>query len=805
MTNHWVDIGHANAVLIMGSNAAEHHPISFKWVLRAKDKGATVIHVDPKFSRTSSKANFHVPLRSGTDIAFLGGMMKYILEKEKYFKEYVVEYTNASFLVNEKFGFDDGAFTGLDEAKKVYDKSSWTFINDDKGVPLKDRTLQDKRCVFQLLKKHYSRYSLDKVSSITGVSQKDLMRVYETFAATGKPNKAGTMMYALGWTQHTYGVQIIRLACMIQLMLGNIGVPGGGINALRGEPNVQGSTDHALLYDNLPGYHAVPRTSWPTLADYIKAGTPVTNDPKSANWWSNRSKYVVSLLKGWFGEAATAENEFGYPWLSKLEPGEDCSVLYVYDRMLKNQVKGGFIFAHNPCQSIPNSHKVRRAMENLDWAVFAELHHSESTDFWRGPKAKPTGIKTEVFLLPSAERGEKDGTTSNSGRWHIWHHKAIEPMGDSKPMGWMMVEIMKRVRTLYAQEGGAFPAPILNLDWYEAYDPDLMSRKINGWYTRDTKIGDKEFKKGGQVPLFPSLTDDGSTVSLNWLYCGAHTDEGNHTKRRDLTQTPMQAKLGLFPKYVWSWPANRRILYNRASVDKNGKPWNPDLPVILWEDGKWVGDVPDGAYPPLADEKGKYPFIMHKEGHSQLFGPGLADGPFPEHYEPIETPVTKHPFSKRMHNPLAKIMSSDMDPLAKPGDPRFPVVLTTYVLTEHWCAGGHSRNTPVLLEAEPQIYCEMSHELADQIGVKNGEVVEVESLRGKVQAVAMVTVRIRPFTVQGKTVHLIGIPYCFGWATPKCGDAVNRLTPSVGDANTGIPEYKACLVNIRKCAKVTEL
>jgi len=805
MTQHWIDIKNANAVLIMGSNAAEHHPISFKWVLAAKDAGAPVFHVDPKFSRTSARCDLHVPLRSGTDIAFLGGMLNYILQTESHHKDYVVEYTNAAFIVGKDYAFKDGMFSGFDKATKRYDKKKWAFAKDDKGVPRRDPTLKDPRCVFQLLKTHYSRYTIDKVSSITGVSKDNLMTVWKAVAATGKPDKAATIMYALGWTQHSVGVQNIRLAAMIQLLLGNIGVAGGGINALRGEPNVQGSTDHAILWHILPGYLPVPSTAWPTLAEYNKANTPVTSDPKSANWWGNRPKYMASLLKSWFGDAATAENEFGYGWLPKVDPHVDYASLYIVDRMYKGHIKGGFVFGHNPAQSMPNTNKVRKALQNLDWLAVGEVHDTETASFWRQPGLDSKAIKTEVFLLPACQRGEKDGTTSNSGRWLMWHYKGCEPRGDSHSMGWMVVEIMKRVVDLYKKEGGTFPEPILNLDWYPEYDADRVAKDINGHFTRDTKVGDKEYKKGDQVPSFVALTDDGATTSMNWLYTGCYGPAGNLSQRRDHKQTPMQAKIGLFPNYSWAWPVNRRIIYNRASVDVNGKPFNPDKAVIAWEDGKWVGDVPDGGWPPMADPKGKYPFIMQAEGHGQLYGPGRMDGPFPEHYEPAETPVTSHPFSKQLNNPCMKVIESDMDKLAKPADPRFPIVLTTYSLTEHWCGGGDTRNTPPLLEAEPQLYVEMSHALAKEKGIKNGDPILVESLRGKVEAIAMVTVRMTPLTIKGKTVHLIGMPFCFGWTTPGVGDATNRLTVSVGDPNTTIPEYKACLVNVRKADKVTEL
>ena len=805
MTQHWIDIKNADVVLIMGSNAAEHHPISFKWVLRAKDAGATLIHVDPKFSRTSARCDFHVPLRSGTDIAFLGGMMKYIIEKELYFKDYITDYTNAAFIVSEGFSFKDGLFSGYDPATKTYDRKSWTFDKDENGIVQKDKTLQHPRCVFQMLKKHYDRYDIATVSAVTGVSKENLLKVWDAVAATGKPNKAATMMYALGWTQHSVGVQNIRCAGIIQLLLGNVGVAGGGINALRGEPNVQGSTDHSLLYDGLPGYHPVPTTAWPTLADYLKANTPVSKDPKSVNWWQNRPKYVVSLLKSWFGDAATAENEFGYGWLPRIEPNVEYASLFLFDKMYKGKIKGGFIYGHNPAMSMPNTHKIRKALTNLDWFVIGEAHETETAAFWRQPGFDPKNVKTEVFLLPSCQRGEKDGTTSNSGRWHMWHYKGYEPMGVSKPMGWMVVEIMKRVKALYEKEGGAFPAPILSLDWYKEYDADFVAKKINGQFTRDVTIGDKQYKKGDQVPAFPMLAADGSTNSMCWVYAGSYGPGGNLTKRRDHTQTPMQAKIGLYPNYSWAWPVNRRIIYNRASVDVHGKPYNPAKAVIAWEDGKWIGDVPDGPAAPMADPKGVYPFIMHTEGHGQLFGPGRVDGPFPEHYEPAETPITVNPFSKQMHNPCMKVAESDLDALAKPGDPRYPIVLTTYSLTEHWCGGGDTRNTPPLLEAEPQLYIEMSQELAKEKGIKNGEVVVIESLRGKVEAVAMVTVRMTPLQVAGKTLHLVGMPFCFGWTTPGCGDATNRLTVSVADPNTRIPEYKACLVNVRKADKVTEL
>ena len=806
MTNHWIDIKNADAVLIIGSNAAEHHPVSFKWIMRAKDKGAVLMHVDPKFSRTSARCDFHVPLRSGTDIAFLGGMVNYILETDSYQKDYVLNYTNASFVVGKGYAFEDGLFSGYDAAARKYDQSKWAFEKGPDGAPVRDASLKNERCVFNLMKKHYSRYTLKNVSDITGVSEDNLLKVYKNFAATGKADKAGTILYALGWTQHTVGVQNIRCSTLVQLLLGNIGVAGGGINALRGEPNVQGSTDHALLYHILPGYIALPLSPWQTLKDFNKANTPVTRLPESANWWGNRPKYRASLLKGWYGEAATPENDFCYGLVPKGEPGVDYSYMYVMDKMYHGQMKGGFVFGVNPMNSFPNTNKMRKALDNLDWMVCAELHNSETTDNWRRPGVDPKQMKTEVFLLPSAHRVEKAGTISNSGRWLLWFDKAVEPAGDARNFADMFVPLINRLREMYKAEGGALPEALLKMNWPEKYDPEEWTRRINGFFWADTTIGNKTYKKGQLVPAFGNLKEDGSTSSLNWLYTGSYTEEeGNKSKRRDPSQTPMQANIGLYPNWSWCWPVNRRILYNRASVDVHGKPLNPQKAVIEWDGKKWVGDVPDGPWPPQAEKGGKLAFIMTTDGYAQLYGPGRLDGPFPEHYEPAETPVARHPFSKQLSSPVYKFHTSDMDKLAKAADPDYPIVLTTYSLTEHWCGGGETRNVPNLLEAEPQLYVEMSHELAKEKGIANGDGVILESARGSVEAIAMVTVRIRPFTVMGKTVHLVGMPFAYGWTTPKCGDATNRLTLAACDPNTTIPEVKACCVNIRKADKLTEI
>ncbi len=803
MTNHWIDIVNSDCIFVIGSNPAENHPVSFKWVMRAKEKGAKLIHVDPRFTRTSQHADIFARLRSGSDIAFFGGLINYIIKNNLIFKDYVVNYTNAAFLVGDKFEFKDGLFSGFNAEKRAYDKSSWAFVKDDKGVPKKDPTLADPRCVYQLMKKHYERYDTKTVSKICGTPEKDLLEVYQAYAATGKPEKSGTMLYAMGQTQHTVGVQNIRAMTLIQLLLGNIGVAGGGINALRGEANVQGSTDQGLLFHILPGYLPTPSAAMPTLADYNAKNTPKSADPRSANWWGNRPKYVASLLKAFYPKQ---ELETAYSWLPKLDAGKDYSWLSLFDAMVKGAFKGFFAWGQNPAASTANSNKTREALTKLDWMVTVNIFDTETGSFWRGPGMDPKKIKTEVFFLPCCVSTEKEGSISNSGRWMQWRYGGPKPLGESKPDGDIIYELFEKIRDLYKKEGGAFPDPILNLNWDIAtnhvYDPHKVAKLINGYFLKEKtlKIGDAEktFKPGDQVPAFAMLQDDGSTCSGNWIYCASYTDK-NMAARRDKTQTEMQAKVGLFPGWTWAWPVNRRILYNRASVDMNGKPYQPDKAVIAWVDGKWVGDVPDGPWPPMADvEKGRYPFIMTTEGFGQLFGPGRNDGPFPEYYEPLECPVNEHPFSKQLHNPTALIFTGEAEKRAV-CDPRYPFICSTYRVTEHWQTGVMTRWTPWLLEAEPQMFVEMSPELAAMRGIQNGEKVIVENMRGQLWAKAIVSERIKPFTVMGETIHQVGIPWHFGWVFPKDGgDSANLLTPSVGDPNTGIPETKAFMVNVRK-------
>jgi formate dehydrogenase major subunit len=832
MTNHFIDFKNADVILVMGSNPASNHPVSMKWILKAmEDRGAKLIVVDPRFTQTASKAHVYAPMRSGTDIPFLGGMIKYILDNNLYFREYVVKYTNAPFLVNPDFkgpGELNGLFSGYDEKTRKYDKKSWSFQMDENGIPKKDLTLKDPHCVYQLLKKHYSRYTIDKVSSITGTPKDTLEEVYKLYASTGKPNRVGTELYAMGWTQHTIGTQNIRTMTIIQLLLGNMGMAGGGINALRGESNVQGSTDQGLLFNTLTGYLATPSGSLVDLKSYIEKYTPKTKEPKSVNWWSNRAKYITSYLKAIYGGRATTDNDFGYAWLPKLDEGMNASWLNLFDQMLKEKFEGFFAWGQNPACSSANSNKTRQALAKLKWMVNVNLFDNETGSFWKGPGMNPKDIQTEVFMLPCASSVEKEGSLANSGRWVQWRYKALDPIGQSKPDADIANELYYRVKTLYQKEGGKFPAPILNLTWnYGEKDAQgkihevnvhNVAKEINGYYLED--VYDKTAtppkllgKKGELCATFVHLQADGTTSCGNWIYCQSYTQkEGkiiNMMARRGKNDP---TGLGLYPEWSWAWPVNRRIIYNRASVDPNGKPWDPKRAVIKWDavkedpvskkPGVWVGDIPDGPAPPMATEKGKLPFIMMATGVGGLFGPGLADGPFPEHYEALECPLEENMLSKQRINPTIKLFGDKADAFFS-CDMRYPFVATTYRVSEHWQTGVMTRHEPWLLEMQPQMFVEMSEELAKEKSIKNGEKVMVKSGRGELWAIAIVTSRFKPFKIGGSTVHQVGLPWHFGWQYPvdgSGGDSANLLTPTVGDANTMIPESKAFMVNVVKVA-----
>lgn len=791
MTNHWNDIQHADVIVCIGSNPAENHPISFKYVEKAMDRGAKLISVDPRYTRTSSKADIYAQLRPGTDIAFIGGIINHALKNDLIHRDYVVNYTNASFLIDDGFSYQDGLFSGYTQETFSYDKSSWKYRTDAEGRPLRDPSLQDPRCVYQLLKAHYAEYTPELVCEITGTAIQDFTAVARSLCETARPDKAATIMYAMGTTQHTYGTQNVRSYAMLQLLLGNIGIAGGGINALRGEANVQGSTDMALLYHVIPGYLKSPEVTDLDLADYLAKITPKATDEKSANWWSNTPKYVVSLLKAWWGDQATAANDFAFDYLPKR--GGNYSFIMLMDRLQQGGFDGLFCMGTNPIVGGPDSLAIGEGLAKLKWMVAVDLWETDTSVFWKRPGVEPKEIQTEVFLLPAASSVEKQGSVSNSGRWAQWRYKAVDPPGEAESDAFIIDQLYRRLKDLYAK-GGVFPEPIVNLAWNygDGHEPDIemVAREINGQFTRDVEINGKLYKKGQQVPAFAALQADGSTLSGNWLYCGSYTEAGNLMQRRG-KEDP--TGLEMYHNWAWCWPVNRRILYNRASVDPDGRPWNPKRTVIAWNEltGKWEGDVPDGPWPPMNKPDGRYPFIMNAEGFGRLYAAGLADGPFPVHYEPMESP-TGNLLCSQQTNPAVR------PPAKLSNREKFPYIGTTYRVSEHWQAGAMTRNLPWLVELVPDMFVEMSEGLASWKGIKNGDMVTVSSERGRIQARALVTSRIKPLRIGGRMVEQVGLPWHFGFAGLATGDSANVLTAAVGCANTTIPEYKAFLCNIEK-------
>jgi formate dehydrogenase major subunit len=718
-------------------------------------------------------------------------MINYILENNLIHKEYVVNYTNAAFLINEDFEFKDGVFSGLDAASFSYEKDSWTYQFDSDGKVLRDDSLKDPRCVYQLMKKHYSRYTMEKVCEITGTDRKNYMAVVETFCSTGRPDKAATIMYAMGTTQHTYGTQNVRSYAMLQLLLGNVGIAGGGINALRGESNVQGSTDYALLYHILPGYLAVPTYANTNLAEYLTRWTPTTTDTQSANWWGNTPKYMVSLLKAYWGDVATRENDFCFDYLPKRSG--NYSYIKLMERMQRGEFDGLVNMGTNPIVGGADSNAIGKGLDKLKWMVSVDLWETDTSVFWRRPGADPKTIDTEVFLLPAASSVEKEGSVSNSGRWAQWRYKAINPPGHAESDAFIIDQWVKKLKELYAKDG-VYPGPITDLDWNygDGHEPDIdmVARECNGQFTKDMVIKGKSYKKGEQVPSFAFLQADGSTTSGNWLYCNSYTEKGNMMKRRSLEDP---SGMENYHNWAWCWPVNRRILYNRASVDLNGKPWNSKKPVIAWNkiSRKWEGDIPDGGWPPMNEEGTKSPFIMIPEGFARLFASGLADGPFPEHYEPMESPAI-NAMSAQQCNP-AVMAPDNLDNSGK-----YPYVGTTYRVSEHWQAGAMTRNLPWLVELVPDMFVEISHELAKKKGLQNGDMATVTTVRGTIEARTLVTGRLKPMVISGKIVEHVGMPWHWGFNGLSTGASANTLTAAVGCANTTIPEYKAFLCDIEK-------
>lgn len=784
MTNGWTDIRNADVVLAMGGNPAENHPCGFKWVIEAKKRrGARLVCVDPRYNRTAAVSDAFVQIRSGTDIAFLGGLIRHAIENRRCHEEYVRLHTNALFLLEPGSEFDpeEGVFGGFDGAR--YDRSRWRYRRDAKGFALRAASLDDPDCVFQHLRRHFARYTPEVVRDVCGCSVEDFLRAAEIVTSTGTPDRVGTVMYALGWTQHSTAVQIIRAAAILQLLLGNVGRPGGGVNALRGHANIQGGTDHGVAFHALPGYLRMPEPDDRTLADYLPRLAPAPLSPTSMNYWSHADRFFVSLLKAMYGRAATADNEWAYAWLPKIDG--NYSWVYIFDRMLRGRIRGFLVFGMNPVANGPNSEKILAALSKLEWMVVAEAFETETASFWKVAEGNPA---TEVFLLPAAIFAEKDGSFTNSSRWAQWKYKAADPPGQAKADQEILARIFLRLRQLYAAEGGAFPDPILHLEWpyKNPFDPSLeeIAREING----------RDLATGRQLSSFAELKADGTTACGNWLYCGSFTEAGNLMARRD-PRDP--SGLGRYEGWAWNWPLNRRILYNRASADAQGRPWDPARPGIVWDGSRWVGDVPDlrpDAPPGTLDA-----FIMLPEGVAKLWAPDFADGPFPEHYEPAEHPVENLLHPKRSASPVAPVLSSDLDRLGTVRD--YDLVATTFRLTEHFHYWTKHVAPAALLQ--PEFFVEIPEGLAAERGIRNGDRVRVSTPRGAVEGRALVTRRIRPLRVAGKTVWQVALPIHWGFTgrTGKGrdrGPLVNLLTPSVVDPNSFTPEYKTFLVKLEK-------
>ena len=834
MTNGWVDMKNTDMMLIMGGNPAENHPCGFKWPVEAKrTRNAKMISVDPRFTRTSAVADLFCQIRAGTDIAFLGGVIRYAIENNRIAKDYLINFTNAAFIVKSDFkmpGDTDGVFSGLDAATQTYDRSTWNYAGAGGAqaahganppaptLPEKveyDLTLQNPNCVFQLLKKHYSRYTPEMVERITGIPRDQFLKaadLYTSIRKDGDMKKAGTIIYAVGWTQHSFGTQIIRTAAILQLVLGNIGRAGGGVNALRGHSNIQGATDMAGLFDSLPGYLKVPTPADVSFEAWMKRITPTASKPApwdSFNYYGNTPKFTVSLLKALYGDAATKQNSWAFDYLPKVD--RNYSWVQMWDTMYRGNLKGMLAFGMNGVAIGPDSRKNIDALKKADFLVVGEIYPDETSEFWRSPgitQDEMKQIQTTVYRLPCAGFAEKDGSFTNSARWALWKNTALPTPGDARLDQAIVAEIFLKIRELYKKDGGKYPDPILNLTWNYSTpsSPSLAEvlKEINGKALADLEdpATKQQIKAGQQLPGFAWLKDDGTTSCGNWIYSGSFTEAGNQTARRDPSDP---SGLGIHPGWGWSWPANRRVLYNRASCDVDGKPWDATRKQVWWNEGqqKWVGnDVPDFK----ADSKPKDhmgPFIMNPEGVGRLFAPlaAFADGPFSEFYEPIESPVGNALHPQQTHNPVAKLFKTPDDKYATPKD-GFTVVCTTYRLTElyhYW-----TKNNPMNVQLVPEPFVEIGAEMANEMGITGGEKVKVSSIRGEYVAKAMVTKRIKSMMIDGKKVYQIGIPIHQGYRGIKEDEnkdartLANLLTPTVYDPNAYTPEFKGFLVKLEK-------
>lgn len=814
MTNGWTDIRNADVVLAMGGNPAENHPVGFRFVMEAKrNRNAKLVSVDPRFNRTSAVADSFTQIRTGTDIAFLGGAINYALQHNRIHEEYVRMFTNATFLVREDYSFNeaDGLFSGWNPEKKSYDKTSWNYELDAKGFAKTDPTMQHPRSVFQAMKKFYARYTPEAVANICGCTKEDFVKAAELITSTYPANKVGTILYALGWTHHSFSVQLIHAAAMLQLLLGNIGRAGGGLNALRGHANIQGGTDCGMAYHNLPGYIAIQKADHDSLKKYLEAVTPKPLQQNSMNFFGNVDRFFISQMKAYYGKAATAKNEFGYHWHPKLPQTpagtyENWSWAFIFDHMQNGKMEGLMSFGMNPVCNGPNTKKVISGLAKLKWLVVVECFEQETAAFWK-PEIlaeigkKPQDVATEVFMLPAANFAEKDGAFVNSARWIQWKWKAADPPGEAKPDQEIISRIFLKVRELYAKDGGKFPDPVMNVNWWytNPASPSLteVCKEINGWALEDLK-DEKDpktivLKTGQQLGKFLDTRADGSTLSGNWLYIGMYTEAGNLTQRRNNADP---SGMGRYSEWTFNWPANRRVMYNRCSADANGKPWDATRPGIAWNGEKWVGDVPDYKVdsPP---EAGLGAFIMLPEGVARLFIPGqFVEGPFPEHYEPVESPVANPLHPKQSSNPLVRPFKTEWDKFGKAEE--FPIACTTYRLTEHFHYW--TKNNAYNMQLQPEFFVEIPEELAKEKGIANNDKVRVTSARASIEGKAMVTKRIKAMTVAGKTVYQIGFPIHWGFLGrgQQKGALANLMTPPIVDPNSFAPEYKGFLVKLEK-------
>ena len=808
MTNHWVDIKNADVILIMGGNAAEAHPCGFKWVTEAKAHNkARLIVVDPRFTRSASVADYYAPIRTGTDITFLGGVINYLLTNDKIQHEYVKTYTDFTFIVREDFSFNEGLFSGYNAEKHSYDKSSWDYEMGADGYVKTDPTLAHPRCVYQLMKKHYERYTEAMVERVCGTPREKFLHVCEMLASTATPNRAMTILYALGWTQHSIGSQNVRAGAMVQLLLGNIGLAGGGMNALRGHSNIQGLTDLGLMTQLLPGYLNLPVDKEQSWDQFVAARSPKPLRPNQLSYYQNADKFLVSLMKAWWGNAATADNHWCFDYLPKLDKYYD--MLQFFELMDQDKITGFICQGFNPLAAAPNKNKLNRALAKLKFLVIADPLATETSEFWKNygesNDVDPAKIQTEVFRLPTSCFAEEEGSLTNSARWLQWHWQGAEPPGEAKSDLYIMGELFTRIRALYKADGGAFPDPIVNLSWPYAQpaspSPVELAMEYSGKALKDLtdpKDPTKVTRKAGeQLAGFAELRNDGSTSSGCWIFCGAWGPTGNNMARRDNTDP---TGIGNTLNWAYAWPANRRVLYNRASCDPSGKPWNPDRKLIAWNGTAWTGpDVPDFK----VDEDpthGMGPFIMTAEGVARFFARGqMNEGPFPEHYEPMETPLARNPLSPNqplsLSNPAARVFPEDRKAFGKPD--KFPHAATTYRLTEHF----HFWTKHVRLNAilQPEQFVEIGTSLAEELGIASGDMVKVESNRGYIKAKAVVTKRLRRLQVDGKPLHHVGVPIHWGFkGLTKPGFIANTLTPFVGDANSYTPESKSFLVRVEK-------